>query len=382
MTKHLLILNNGSSSLKFAVWELKSKLGQELMSGSVTLLAGRSVLSYRLKNKNYKINYQAGYNLNNWWRYIYNVLKDYDLRMVGLRMVHGGAEFNETTRITKSFLQRIKKYNKLAPLHNPVTLELIKLLLETWPRIKMAVSFDTAWYKDLAPEAYLYGLPLNYAKDYGLRKYGFHGLSHEMATRWAALKLQKNLNNLSVVTCHLGSGNSLTWYVNGKVKDTTMGFSTNEGLIMSTRSGDVPAGLVLYLSEELKMSASRIEDLLDRKSGLLGLAGLADLREVLVAAGYRVSGFRSSLKYSQEQKQRAKLALQVYIYSLRKHLGAYLAMSPKLDAIVFTGAVGARSKIVRSLVLSNLVKPKNCKILTLEDSETKNLANKTIKCLA
>lgn len=376
--RYLLVLNLGSSSLKFAVFAVnKKKLGQNILAGSVSVESSQSVLIY----KNRKIKYAGGSNLKNWWKYIHDILADYNISYVGLRMVHGGEEFTDATRVDKSFLQKISKYNKLAPLHNPPAIALLKLVKATWPRVPVAVSFDTAWYRDLPPEAYLYSLPLDYYNKYQIRKYGFHGLSHEAVTSQAVKILGKKINKINLITCHLGAGASITWLVKGKVKDTTMGFSPNEGLTMATRSGDIPASIVLYLAEELKMSLSTINNLLNKKSGLLGLTKLSDLRDILLAAGYRVAGFKSSLKYSIQQKKLSRLALSIYIYDIRRYLASYMAMSKKLDAVVFTGTIGMNSSVIRNLVMRGLNKPSNCKVIIASPGETNNLANKTLKCL-
>ncbi|MBT6690779.1 acetate kinase [Candidatus Parcubacteria bacterium] len=375
--KHLLVLNTGSSSLKFAIFEVDKSLGKEILSGGISLLAGKSVLTY----KKTKINIATAYNLKTWWNYLEEILANYDIRYVGFRMVHGGEEFTNTVKINKQFFNKIKKYNKLAPLHNPVSLELMSLVKDTWPRIKMSASFDTAWYQDLKPEVYLYSLPSKFYKQDKIRKYGFHGLSHEMATKYAAKSLHKKINKFKAVTCHLGSGSSLTWYIDGKVKDTTMGFSPNEGLTMSTRSGDIPASIVFFLADELKMPLIKIKQLLNNKSGLLGLANMADLRDILLAAGYRVPGYKNKRKFSKIDRQQAKLALGVYVYDIRRYLASYVGMSKKLDAIVFTGAVGINSPIIRRMVMRNIVKPKGCRILIAPEGEINNLAEKTYKCL-
>jgi acetate kinase len=377
MKKYLLILNAGSSSLKFAVFAVDKTLGKEVLSGSISLLAGKSVLTYGKT----RINIATGYNLKTWWSYLEEVLEDYNISYVGFRMVHGGEEFTNTVKVNKQFFSKISKYNNLAPLHNPASLKLMKLVKDTWPRIKMSASFDTAWYQNLKPEVYLYSLPSKYYKQNKIRKYGFHGLSHEMATKYAAKVLHKKINKFKTVTCHLGSGSSLTWYMDGKVKDTTMGFSPNEGLTMSTRSGDIPASIVFFLADELKLPLIKIKQLLNSRSGLLGLAGMADLRDILLAAGYRVSGYKNKKKFSKIEKQKAKLALGVYVYDIRRYLASYIGMSKKLDAIVFTGAVGINSPIIRRLVMRNIVKPKGCRVLIAPEGEINNLAEKTYKCL-
>lgn len=374
--KHLLILNSGSSSLKFAVFEVDKKL-KEKLSGNISLLGNKSVLTY----KKTKVNFSTGFNLKNWWSYVEDLLEDFDIKYIGFRMVHGGEEFTDTIKVNPQFLSKVKKYNKLAPLHNPVTLELMDLVKQSYPQAKMSVSFDTAWYKSLKPEAYLYSLPLKYYEKEHIRKYGFHGLSHEAASEFAAKKLKKPLKKTSLVTCHLGSGASVTWLENGKVKDTSMGFSPNEGLTMATRSGDVPASVVFYLAEQSKLSLVRIKDLLNKESGLLGLTGSGDLREVLTRAGHRVSGYKKKKKYTLSESKIAKQALDIYIYDVRRYLAAYVAMSKKLDAIVFSGAAGAKNSDLRKMILSGLNRPKSCKIIVAQGDENKNLANKTYKCL-
>ena len=384
MKKHLLVLYGGSSSLKFTVFEVGKRLGKQILDGSISLHGEISVLKYkktRLVARQETINYQSGYNLKNWWIYILDLLKDYDIRYIGFRMVHGGEEFTDTVKINNSFLKKIAKYNKLAPLHNPITLELMKLVRQTWPRVKMSVSFDTSWHSGLKPEAYLYSLPISFYKKHHIRKYGFHGLSHEAATNYTAKLLNKKINKLKLITCHLGSGGSITWYLDGQVKDTSMGFSPNEGLTMSTRSGDLPPSVVLYLASELKMPLSKINTLLNKQAGLLGLAGMSDLRNILLASGYKVKGYKSSLKFSKEQKKVAKLALDIYIYDIRRYIASYLAMSKKLDAIVFIGPVAVNNTI-RSMIMKGLQKPKGTKVLLAPEGESINIANKTIKCLS
>lgn len=384
MIKHLLILNAGSSSIKFAVFELPKvlvkghpRLGKKVFDGSISLIGHRSVLLYNNK----RINYQSGYNLKDWWAYIYNLLKDFDIKFVGFRLVHGGGEFYETMVVTPAFLKSIKKYNNLAPLHNPITLELMQLVKDNWPKVKMAASFDTAWYHGLPPVAYLYSLPVNYYQKYNIRKYGFHGLSHEAAAEFAARLLNKKLNKSKLITCHLGSGASISWYMDGQVKDTSMGFSPNEGLTMSTRCGDLPPSIIFYLARQAKLNLAEIEEIVDKKSGLLGLSGLADLRDVLLASGYKVLGYKNNFKFSKEQKKVARLALDIYIYDIRRYIASYLGMSKKIDAIVFTGPV-ATNTTIRSMIMRGLHKPAGLKVIVALEGELLNIAKKTIKCLS
>jgi len=380
--RYLLALNAGSSSLKFSVFEMSNKsLDNEVFKGSVQLFGSATLLSYSQGKKKYRVKYSETYSLKNAWNKVRDLLIDYDIEYIGFRMVHGGEEFTGTVRINTSFMKNIVKYDKLAPLHNPITLNLIKLVRKTWPRIKMSVSFDTAWHSGLKPEAYLYSLPIELYERNRIRKFGFHGLNHEMVTKIAAQKLGKKMNKFNAITCHLGAGASLTWYGDNKVLDTTMGFSPNEGLTMATRSGDIPASIIFYLSSELGMKNKDIQEMLDKRSGLFGLSNMKDLRDILSAAGYKIKGFKARKKYTLRQKKRAKVALSIFVYDVARYLASYIGMSKKLDAIVFTGGIGYNSAIIRKMILNKIQKPKKCKILVIEEAEMLNIAKKTILCL-
>lgn len=333
--QYLLVLNHGSSSLKFAVFAVQDKkLGKQVLSGEATLPE------------------------------IFKKIKDYQITYVGFRVVHGGGQYTNPVRIDQKFLHNIIKYDNLAPLHNPPAIKYIKQVQKIWPDIKMAACFDTAWYKDLKPEAYLYPLPLKYYKNYGIRKYGFHGLSHESVTLAAAKILNKKINKLNIITCHLGAGASITWFKDGRVQDTTMGFSPNEGLMMATRTGDLPPDVIFYLLEQLKMPLADIKDLLNKKSGLLGLSGTPEM-----------------LKIWNSKSRASRLAFNIYIYRAKKHLASYLGQNKKLDALVFTGKIGYNNNQIRKLILKDLALPKNTKILAIDSGEMPNIAAKTLQCL-
>ncbi len=381
--KYLLVLNAGSGSLKFSLFSFQGKRVAELAgSGKVSRTHNGCDFVYNFGNKEKKFHFSHTFTIKSAWHYLHDLLVHYNIVYVGFRVVHGGEEFRQTVPVDKEVLQKIAKYNNLAPLHNPPALELIKLAKATWPRLKMAVSFDTAWYKDLPPEVYLYPLPRRFYREHKIRKYGFHGLSHEQAVEFASSQLKKPLNKLEVITCHLGSGNSISWFARGAVRDTSMGFSPNEGLMMSTRSGDLPPDVVLYLAEELKISLPRLKKILNEESGLLGLAGTADLREILLANGFKIAGFRSSWKFNARQKTLARLALQKYLASIRHYLAAYAGQAEHLDAVVFSGMVGQNSPIIRKLILRDLQLPKYSKILISAGDENNNIATKTLKCLS
>ncbi len=373
---YLLIINGGTSSLKFSLFNIKLK---ERLKGSFNLIGEKksslSIIGIIKKNKIYNF----GYDLEKWWLELYNILREYNIKYIGFRMVHGGIEFVKTTKIDNNFLKKIKKYNKFAPLHNPITLELIRLIQNSFKDIKMSVSFDTAWYKDLPAKAYLYSLPIKYYKKNSIRRYGFHGLSHEFATKYTSHKLKKSLKKLNIITCHLGSGNSIAWYNKGKVQDTTMGFSPNEGITMSTRSGTIPSSITFYLLNTFKISLKRLKEIFNKESGLYGLCGLSDLREVLTASGYKVKGFKNIRKFSKKKEDESKIALAVFIYSIQKYLASYIGLSKKLDALVFTGGIGVNSDIIRKLVLKDLVISKETKIIVSPEGESLILAQKTFK---
>jgi len=248
--KYLLVLNSGSSSLKFSLFEIKGKsVAKEYISGQVARSHQGCDFNYHLGLKHKKIHYTSTFSVKTAWHYVHDLLAKLNIVYVGFRVVHGGEDFKETVKINQEVLQKIAKYNQLAPLHNPPARELIDLARQTWPRLKMAASFDTAWYSSMAPEQYLYALPWKYYSQHGIRKYGFHGLSHERCLELAAQKSQKSPRQLEIISCQLGSGNSVSWYARGQVIDTSMGYGPNEGLIMSTRSGDLSPDVILYLAE-------------------------------------------------------------------------------------------------------------------------------------
>jgi acetate kinase len=203
-------------------------------------------------------------------------------------------------------------------------------------------------------------------------------LAHQAATEYASETLSKSIGKLTAITVHLGSGASIAWFLQGKPQDTTMGFTPNEGLTMSTRAGDVPADAVFYL-ERKGIALEKLSKILTSESGLLGLFGSADLREVLIAAGHRVPGF-SARKYNSDKKRLARLALKIYIYDIQRYLSSYIGMSKILDAIVFSGAV-SENPLVRKLVLRGINIPRKTKILFRRGAENETIAKQTIKCL-
>ncbi len=264
-----------------------------------------------------------------------------EVSVVAHRVVHGGEKFTEGTLITDEVLAQIEALNPLAPLHNPVNVAGIREMRRLFPAVPQVAVFDTAFHHTLPAHAYLYGLPYELYEKKSVRRYGFHGTSHNYVALRAAQFLKRGPNALRLVSCHLGNGSSLCAVDHGRSVDTTMGFTPAEGLIMGTRCGDVDAGVLAFLERTEKLSASQSEEMLNKKSGLLGLSGISsDMREILKAAG--------------EDQPRALLSLKVYCYRVRKYLGAYVASMGGLDAVVFTGGVGQGSAEVRALALQGL----------------------------
>ena len=224
--------------------------------------------------------------------------------------------------------------------------------------------FDTAFHSTLPDYAFLYPLPYDLYKKQSIRRYGFHGISHEYVSSEAAKKLKKKKPNL--IVCHLGSGCSMTAVREGKSVDTSMGFTPLEGLMMSTRTGDIDPSIALYLADQ-KWSTSRIQKLFNSESGLKGVSGLKDMRDIMIASGYKIPGYKLPVKLDKKQKYLAKLALQMFVYRVRKYVGAYTAVLGKVDAIVFTAGIGERNKDVRDLVVKGL--PQKPKVLVVPTNE-------------
>lgn len=264
-----------------------------------------------------------------------------EVSVVAHRVVHGGEKFTEGTLITDEVLAQIEALGPLAPLHNPVNVAGIREMRNLFPAVPHVAVFDTAFHHTLPAHAYLYGLPYELYEKKAVRRYGFHGTSHHYVSLRAAQFLKRRPNELRLVSCHLGNGSSLCAVDHGRSVDTTMGFTPAEGLLMGTRSGDLDPGVAPYLEREAGMTGADIDQLLNKKSGLLGISGVSsDMREVLKAAD--------------EGHARALLALKTYCYRVRKYIGAYVASMGGLDAVIFTGGIGQGSAEVRALALQGL----------------------------
>ncbi len=263
-----------------------------------------------------------------------------ELGAIGHRVVHGGAEFTAPTVIDEQVLERIRAQVPLAPLHNPANLTGIEVATELRPELPQVAVFDTAFHAGLPPPAHRYAIGDDVHRDHGVRRYGFHGTSHAFVAKRAAEHLDRPLEDLALITLHLGNGASVTAIDGGRSVETSMGLSPLEGLVMGTRSGDVDPAVIFHLIRQAGMSPDEVETLLNRRSGLLGLCGDNDLRTIESRAA--------------DGDDDAQLALDVYVHRIRKYLGAYTAVLGRLDAVVFTAGVGENADGVRRRVCQDL----------------------------
>ena len=288
-----------------------------------------------------------------------------EVSLVAHRVVHGGEKFTEGTLLSNELLAEMEKLNPLAPLHNPVIIAGIREMRRLFPAVPHVGVFDTAFHHTLPPYAFLYGLPYEFYEKKAVRRYGFHGTSHNYVALRAAEFLKRRPNELRLVSCHLGNGSSMCAVDHARSVDTTMGFTPSEGLIMGTRCGDLDPGVLAFLEREEKLTASKSEEMLNKKSGLLGLSGVSgDMREVLRAAA--------------QGHQRALIALKAYCYRVRKYIGAYVASMGGLDAVIFTAGVGQGSAVVRALALQGL----DCMGITVDDKRNGEASGDEITCIS
>lgn len=266
-------------------------------------------------------------------------LKEVDA--IGHRVVHGGEKFASSVIINDEVIKAIEECNDLAPLHNPANLIGINVCSELMPGVPQVAVFDTAFHQTMPPKAYLYGLPIRYYKDYKVRRYGFHGTSHSYVSKRAVEFLGLDPENSKVIVCHLGNGSSISAVVNGKCIDTTMGLTPLEGVVMGTRSGSIDPAIMEYVAKKENLDLAGVMNVLNKKSGLLGMSGVSsDMRDLEQAAA--------------EDNEDAKNAFSVLTYSIIKYVGGFVAAMNGVDAIVFTAGIGENDGKVRAAVVKNL----------------------------
>ena len=344
----ILVINCGSSSIKYSFFDSENESNKA--KGQVERIGnpGTQLVHYGKSGKVVRElpggDYQEAFEaiMEELISPDRGVIKDpSEISVVGHRVVHGGERFSEAVVINNDILEELESLSPLAPLHNPVNIAGIRAGLSIFPTIPHVAVFDTAFHSTLPSYAFLYALPYEYYEKYKVRRYGFHGSSHAYICLKASQYLKRRINELKIVSCHLGNGASLCAIEHGRSIDTSMGFTPAEGLIMGTRCGDLDPGVISYLERELGLSGSDIEKVLNKESGLLGLSGVSgDLREVENAAD--------------NGDVRALVAIKAFTYRIRKYIGSYIAAMGGIDVLVFTGGIGQGSAGVRTLALQGL----------------------------
>lgn len=318
----VLVINSGSSSIKYKVFSMP--LRKPLAKGLIEHIG------------------EAGSSIQDHYTGLKMVLAKIDPVVVaGHRVVHGGEKFKRPVVIDASVIKKIKQCSDIAPLHNPANLAGIEACKKLLPHVRQVAVFDTAFYQTLADHVYTYGLPYLYYRKWGIRKYGFHGTSHEFVAHEAAAILKKPINRLNIITCHLGNGCSITAVRRGSAVDTSMGFTPLEGLVMGTRCGDIDPALVTYVMRKEKLDPHRVEEILNKESGLKGISGFSNDMRLLEAR-------------SRNGDARSKLAINVFIYRIRKYIGAYTAIMGGCDALVFTAGIGENQKEIRERICEGI----------------------------
>ncbi len=263
-----------------------------------------------------------------------------EINAVGHRVVHGGERFNSSVLITDEVIKDIEELSELAPLHNPANLTGILAFREVLPEVPMVAVFDTAFHQTMPEKSYIYSIPYEYYEKYSIRKYGFHGSSHQYVSQRAAEMLGVSLENLRLISCHLGNGASITAIQGGKSIDTSMGFTPLAGVTMGTRSGDIDPALIPYIMQKTGKDASEVLHILNNESGMLALSGFSsDIRDIQAQVG---------------TNERAELALEVFAARIHQYIGSFAALMSGVDAIIFTAGIGENSQIVREKVLTGL----------------------------
>ena len=286
-----------------------------------------------------------------------------EINLIGHRVVHGGGIFTKPLEISQENLQELEKINHLAPLHNPYNLMGIKVCQKIFKNIKNIAVFDTEFFTSLPEKAYTYALPENIAKEFGFKRYGFQGTSHEYVAKKSAELIKKPFNKLKIITCHLGGGASVSAIKNGKAIDTSMGFTPIEGVVMMTRSGNIDAGIVFELVKQFGIEGA--DKILNKKSGVKGICGESDMLKVL-----------DKIK---ERDIQAKLAFDVFVYNIQKYIGSYFAILGGCDVLIFTGSIGAGNPKTRNAILSEIKNLEIKKVLAIETDEELAIAQKIIK---
>ena len=373
--KNILVINSGSSSLKFQLIQMPS---EEVLASGLVERIGQGMGKLKYESSHFSENIETEIKDHSFaLRSITDILLDRekgviretsDIFAIGHRVVHGGDKFSETIIIDSRVKSTIKDLFSLAPLHNPPNLKGIEVAEEVFPNAPQVAVFDTAFHRTIPPQANRYAIPNSFFEEEKIQVYGFHGTSHKYVTE-KAVELLK-IKDSKIVSIHLGNGCSITAVKNGKSIDHSLGFGPVNGLIMGTRSGDIDQSVIFYLIEQRGYTAKQVSELLHHKSGMLGLTGFSDLRDIEAEA--------------QKGNLQCQLALEMNAYRIKKYIGAYAAIMNGLDAIVFTAGIGENSEFIRSLVCNemeymginideeeNKTRSKQIRVISTENSQVK-----------
>ncbi|WP_301108454.1 acetate kinase [Sporosarcina sp.] len=342
----ILSINAGSSSLKFQLIEMTTE--EEITKGLFERIGlNNSIFSMSTNEKKIEkvsdiTDHSQAVSMLLAHLLSEGVVESYaEIDGIGHRVVHGGELFSDSVLIDEEVIERLEEISSFAPLHNPANIVGIKAFKKALPNVPAVAIFDTAFHQTMPEKAFLYALPYEYYEKYGIRKYGFHGTSHKYVTERAAKILNRPLEDTRLISCHLGNGASIAAVKGGKSVDTSMGFTPLAGVIMGTRSGNIDPALIPYMMERTEQSADEVVNVLNKKSGLLGLSGFSsDLRDITEAA--------------EQGNERAQLALDVFTDRIHQHIGQYAAGMGGVDAIIFTAGIGENSTIVREKVMNGL----------------------------
>ena len=367
----ILVLNCGSSSLKYQVLDMKNESEYSLLAKGLVERIGLEMgeITHRVPDKDKFVIDKPIPDHTEGIKSVLELLVDAEhgvlkslseINAVGHRVAHGGDLFSSSAVIHSEVIEGIQKCCELAPLHNPANLLGIMAVRSLMPEIPQVAVFDTSFHQSMPEYAYMYAIPYEYYVLDKVRRYGFHGTSHKFVAEKSAKLAGLDFNNSKIITCHLGNGGSVTAICNGKSVDTSMGFTPVEGVVMGTRCGNIDAGVVTYIQKKYELDNKGISDVLNKKSGFLGVSGVSsDARDIENAAA--------------EGNHRAQLALDMFRYSVKKYIGAYAAAMNGVDLIVFTGGIGENDKAVRESVLTG------CSFLGIDfDPEANNVRGEDI----
>lgn len=344
----ILVLNCGSSSIKYALYNMDNH--SVMTSGGAERVGlDGAFVKVKLANGDKKQIMHDIPEHTEGVKFIFSLLTDPEIGViksldeidaVGHRMVHGGEKFSQSVLITPEVIKAFEEVSDLAPLHNPANMKGVNAVSELMPGLPQVGVFDTAFHQTMPPKAYMYAIPYELYEKYGIRRYGFHGTSHRYVSARALEFLGMKAEGTKVITAHIGNGGSLAAVVDGKCIDTSMGLTPLEGVMMGTRSGDIDGGAIAFIEKKLGLDADGVSNLLNKKSGVYGLCGYTDMRDVASAAA---SG-----------DTKAAIAQDSYFYRVKKYVGAYAAAMGGCDVLVFTAGVGENQSAIREVVCSDM----------------------------